>query len=111
MIAGAVALIVLRRRLDSLPALGLLTVAPFFVFALTVGQRPLHVTQITGDLYNVRFGLFMAIPAAILVAYLIALLPSKTWVAGMVVAVACTLLPLVPDGPTRRRRNAREGIH
>ena len=67
MIAGVVALIAVRRSLDILPVLGLLTIAPFFVFALTVGQRPLHVMQITGDLYNVRFGLLMALPAAIFV--------------------------------------------
>ena len=100
MILGAVALVLVRRRLDSLPVLGLLTIAPFFVGALVVGQRPLHVAQITGDLYNVRFGLFMAIPAGILVAYLFLLLPSRTWVAGLVVVAACTLLPLAPRGPT-----------
>lgn len=101
MIAGAVALLVLRRRIDSLPTVGLLGVAPFFVFALVVGQRPLHVTQITGDLYNLRFGLLMAVPAAILVAYLISLLPSRIWVAGFTASTMCALLPLVPGGPTR----------
>jgi hypothetical protein len=100
MIVGAVALLVFRRRLDSLPTFGLLGVAPFFVVALYVGQRPLHVTQITGDLYNLRFGLLMAVPAAILVAYLISVLPSRTWLVGTVVAVVCALLPLVPGGPT-----------
>jgi hypothetical protein len=101
MIAGAIALLVFRRRIDSLPVMGLLSVAPFFVLALFVGQRPLHVRQITGDLYNLRFGLLMAVPAAILVAYLISLLPLKTWLVGLVVSVACALLPLVPGGPTR----------
>ncbi len=101
MIAGAIALLVFRRRIDSLPVMGLLSVAPFFVLALFVGQRPLHVRQITGDLYNLRFGLLMAVPAAILVAYLISLLPLKTWLVGLVVSVASALLPLVPGGPTR----------
>jgi len=32
---------------------------PFFVAALYTGQRPLHVAQISGDLYNVRFALQM----------------------------------------------------
>jgi len=108
MIAGAVALIVFRRRLDSLPVLGLLTIAPFFVFALVVGQRPLHVMEITRDLYNVRFGLFMVLPAAVLVAYLISVLPSRAWVACLGIAVACALLPLVPGGSTRIV-TAREG--
>jgi energy-converting hydrogenase Eha subunit C len=101
MVVGAIAVVVFRRRLDSLPTLALLTVAPFFVVALTVGQRPLHVTQVSGDLYNLRFGLFMALPAAILVAYLISLLPTRAWVGGLGVAVAFTLLPLFPGGPTR----------
>jgi len=100
MIIGAV-LLIARRRLDSLPVLGLLTVAPFFVFALVVGQRPLHVTQISNDLYNVRFGLLMVLPAAILVGYLVSLLPARGWIAGVAVATACTLSPLVPGGPTR----------
>jgi hypothetical protein len=100
MIAGAVALIMFRRRLDSLPVLGLLTIAPFFVFTLVVGQRPLHVPPITGDYCNVRFGLLMAVPAGILVAYLISVLPSRIWIVGLVAAAGCTLLPLVPGGPT-----------
>lgn len=99
MIVGALALLARRRRLDSLPVIGLLGVAPFFVFALFVGQRPLHVTQITGDLYNVRFGLLMAVPAAVLVAYLVSLLPARTRSLGTVAAAVCTLLPLLPAGP------------
>jgi hypothetical protein len=101
MIAGAAALVVFRRRIDSLPVLGLLTVAPFFVLALFVGQRPLHVTQVTGDLYNLRFGLLMAVPAAVLFAYLLSRVPSRTWVVGTAVAAALALLPLVPGGPTQ----------
>lgn len=105
---GALALIVVRRSLVTLPVLGLLTIAPFFVLALTVGQRPLHVEQITKDLYNVRFGLMMVLPAAILVAYLISVLPRRSWIAGLALAAACTLLPLVPGGPTQVV-TAREG--
>lgn len=108
MMVGAAVLIVVRRSLDMLPVLGLLTIAPFFVFALAVGQRPLHVEQITRDLYNVRFGLLMVLPAAVLVAYLISLVPQRSWIAGLGVAVASTLLPLVPDGPTHIV-TAREG--
>ncbi|MEU0495441.1 hypothetical protein [Mycobacterium sp. NPDC006124] len=108
MIAGAVAIALFRRRIDSLPVLGLLAVAPFFVMALFVGQRPLHVTQVTGDLYNLRFGLLMSVPAAVLVAYLLSQLPARTWVVGTTVAAACALLPLLPGGPTQIV-TAREG--
>lgn len=54
----------LLRRRSSAP-LALLILAPFFVFALYDGQRPLHVEEITGDLYNVRFGLIMLLPVAL----------------------------------------------
>ncbi|WP_197383168.1 hypothetical protein [Mycolicibacterium mengxianglii] len=99
MIIGAVAL-TLRRRLDSLPVLALLTVAPFFVVALAVGQRPLHVMQISQDLYNVRFGLLMVVPAAVLIAYLVSLLPTRAGFVALGVAFAATLSPLIPNGPT-----------
>lgn len=100
-IVGVIVLLVRRRSLQVLPVLGLLTIAPFFVFALTVGQRPLHVQQLTQDLYNVRFGLLMVVPAAILLAYLVSLLPGRTAIVGLFAAIACTLLPLLPGGPTR----------
>ncbi|WNG86272.1 glycosyltransferase family 39 protein [Mycobacterium sp. ITM-2016-00317] len=98
MIVGAGCLLA-RRQLDSLPVLGLLVIAPFFVFALTVGQRPLHVMQINHDLYNVRFGLMLVVPAAILVGYLVSVLPARCWVAGAMVAAAWTLIPAESHGP------------
>jgi hypothetical protein len=98
MIIGAILLVLRRRDLDILPVLSLLTIAPFFVIALAVGQRPLHVAQITGDLYNIRFGLLMVLPAAILVAYLVSLVPGK-WRRGAGAAAALlTLLPVIPSG-------------
>jgi len=108
MFVGVVMMVVKRRKLDSLPTLGLLTMAPFFAVALTVGQRPLHVAEITGDIYNVRFGLLMAIPAAILAGYLVSLIPSRARVYGLILACAATLIPLFPDGPTGAV-TAREG--
>lgn len=69
--AGLVTMAVKERfALRTLPSLSLLALFPFFVVALQQGQRPLHVAQITGDLYNVRFGLLMILPAAIAVGYL-----------------------------------------
>jgi Dolichyl-phosphate-mannose-protein mannosyltransferase len=108
MLAGAGVLAAQHRKLDSLPTLGLLMMAPFFVVALTVGQRPLHVEQITGDIYNVRFGLLMVIPAAIITGYFITLIPSRAHVYSLLVACAVTLLPLIPDGP-RGAVTVREG--
>jgi hypothetical protein len=77
MIVGLIVMVVKERlRLETLPAISLLVMFPFFVVALEKGQRPLHVAQITGDLYNVRFGLLMILPAAILIGYLVGLLAN-----------------------------------
>jgi hypothetical protein len=108
MLAGAIVLVVKHRKLDALPTLGLLMMAPFFVVALTVGQRPLHVAEITGDIYNVRFGLLMAIPAAIIAGYLASLIPSRASIYGLIVTCVVTLVPLIPGGPTDAV-TAREG--
>ncbi|MFE2754375.1 glycosyltransferase family 39 protein [Actinosynnema sp. NPDC059335] len=63
-----------RTRLrDEAPALlPLLVFLPFFVVALHSGQRPLHVPEISGDLYNVRFALVLVLPAAVFTGYLVA---------------------------------------
>jgi hypothetical protein len=56
-----------------LPVASLLVMVPFFVYSLYTGQRPLHVMQVSGDLYNVRFGLIMLLPVSIIIGYLISL--------------------------------------
>jgi hypothetical protein len=64
-----------RNRRDfgrSLPVLSLLAIAPFYVYSLYKGQRPLDVPQITHTFYNVRFGLMMLLPTAIFVGYFVA---------------------------------------
>jgi hypothetical protein len=74
----------------SLPVLSLLVIVPFFVGSLYAGQRPLHVLQINNDLYNVRFGLIMLVPAAILVGYLVGTLQRlrpAMYVAGSLVLI------------------------
>lgn len=90
-VIGLVVLVVRERlALRSLPSLSLLVMVPFFVLALYKGQRPLHVSQISGNLYNVRFGLLMILPAAIFIGYLVGTVPSK-FVAIPVVAVIAGL--------------------
>jgi hypothetical protein len=59
-----------RFFLPTLPSLSLLALVPFFVIALEQGQRPLHIEQLNGDNYNVRFGLLIILPAAILIGCL-----------------------------------------
>ncbi len=72
-LAGLVGLAVFlwrtRGAASSVAPLTLLIFFPFFVYALYSGQRPLHVAEITGDYYNTRFGLVMALPAALFTAY------------------------------------------
>jgi Dolichyl-phosphate-mannose-protein mannosyltransferase len=60
-----------RTAARTLPVLSLLVIVPFFIVSLYGGQRPLHVLQIANDLYNVRFGLIMLVPTAILIGYLV----------------------------------------
>jgi glycosyltransferase involved in cell wall biosynthesis len=59
-----------KLRANRMAPLTLLVLAPFFVYSLYDGQRPLHVPQIMGDYYNVRFGLIMILPAAVFAGYL-----------------------------------------
>jgi putative flippase GtrA len=68
-----------RTRLseESLPALALLVMFPMFVVTLYKGERPLHVYQYYDNYYNVRFGLVMILPAAIMTGYLAA------WLGGV----------------------------
>ncbi len=49
---------------------------PFYIYTLYAGQRPLHVTEVHGDLYNVRFGLVMALASAVFAAYVVRLAPG-----------------------------------
>jgi Glycosyl transferase family 2/Dolichyl-phosphate-mannose-protein mannosyltransferase len=98
----AVYLVRTRLRADSIAPLALTAFIPFYVYALYSGQRPLHVTQITGSLYNVRFGLLMVLPTAIFMGYLVTLFTgsSRTWLrvggcaALAIAAVACAGLIL-----------------
>ena len=70
-----------RLRIDAIAPLALTVFVPFYVYALYSGQRPLHVVQITGSLYNVRFGLLMALPVAIFMSFLVTAVTnsSRIW--------------------------------
>ena len=59
-----------RHRPDFLAPLVLLVIVPFYIYALYAAQRPLHVIQINGSLYNVRFGILTVLPVALFLAYL-----------------------------------------
>ena len=75
-LAGVIAILVRRRRLDSLPALSLVALPMFFTWAVYSGTRPMNVTETSGYLYNLRFGLVVVLIAAIAVGYLVSILPS-----------------------------------
>ncbi len=77
-----------RLRAESVAPLALTGFFPFFVYALYSGQRPLHVMQINGVLYNVRFGLLMTLPTAIFFGFLVTAIPRHTrpWLRGAAVA-------------------------
>ncbi|WP_344222981.1 glycosyltransferase [Paractinoplanes ferrugineus] len=65
-----------RLRSEAVAVYPLLFFGVFFIYALYAGERPLHVKEISGELYNVRFGLIMLLPASIFAGYLIGLVPS-----------------------------------
>ncbi|UBU09771.1 glycosyltransferase family 39 protein [Nonomuraea gerenzanensis] len=97
-LAGAAGTLVYawRRRLgvEAVAPYTLLVFLPFFVLALYLGQRPLHVPEVHGGgLYNVRFALVMALAAALFAAYLVSLIPPRRrWVPAV---GACAMMGTV----------------
>ena len=76
----------------SLPVLGLLTIILFFLYSLQAGDEPISLPQ-QGSLLNYRFGLVVAIPAAILIGYLVSRLPSRAVIpAGLTAILALAAL-------------------
>jgi putative flippase GtrA len=111
--AGAVALVLgvaglawylfcTRLRPETIAPVALLSFIPFYIYALYSGQRPLHVVQLNGSLYNVRFGLLMVLPTAIFIGCLVTAIPARApaWLrrtgsAGLLLAaLACAGLVL-----------------
>ncbi|MCV7282450.1 glycosyltransferase family 39 protein [Mycolicibacterium flavescens] len=92
MLVGLGAILARRRRLDSLPVLSLAALPVFFTWAVYSGTRPMNVTETSGYLYNLRFGLVVALLAAVAIGYLVSTLPSParlpSAVATAVLAVA-----------------------
>jgi glycosyltransferase involved in cell wall biosynthesis/putative flippase GtrA len=80
-----------RLRAESLAPLVPLVIIPFYVYALYAGQRPLHVMQISGSLYNVRFGLLTILPVALFLGYLAVVVQerSRRWLRSAGYAVLC----------------------
>jgi hypothetical protein len=74
---------------------------PFFVLALEKGQRPLHVPQISGNLYNVRFGLLMILPAAVVIGCAASLLMRRPIGQAAIGAATCVFL-LICSGALAR---------
>jgi hypothetical protein len=70
--AAGLAYYVVRTRLRgaAVAPLALLVIIPFYIYALYDGQRPLHVLQINGSLYNVRFGVLTILPVALFLGFL-----------------------------------------
>ena len=69
----------------------LLVFVPFYVYSLYTGQRPLHVPEIHGDSYNVRFALVVILAAAVFTGYLVSLVPRLALPVAVAGAVATVL--------------------
>lgn len=80
--AVGLAIFLIRERLNSrsIGALAILTQIPFFVMMLYAGQRPLHVPEITGTMYNVRFALALLAPASIFIGYILVISKKLAYV-------------------------------
>jgi hypothetical protein len=91
----ALAVFLARERLSarSLPVLALTLVVPFFVYSLESGQEPIGIPAINGGLTNLRFGLIALLPAAILIGYLVGLVP-KAFTTAVVTAAVLALAAL-----------------
>jgi putative flippase GtrA len=78
----------------------LLFPAPFFAFMLWAGQRPLHVPEVSGDMYNIRFALqmmpFMALMAASLVDEIVYFLRDRWYRVLMVSIAAVAVVAITP---------------
>ncbi len=59
-----------QHAVRALPILALLAAPALIMVSIYTGQRPLHVVQITGEAYNVRYGLALLPVVAIFVGYL-----------------------------------------
>lgn len=93
-----------RHRADAVAPLPVLAVIPFYIYAVYSGQRPLHVIQVSGSLLNVRFGVLMIIPVALLAGYLVAAVQAQPapWLRAVgypaLLAAAAAALALVWAG-------------
>lgn len=79
-----------RLSAPSVPVVGLVTIIPFFIFTLEQGGEPMSMPSQT-SLLNYRFGLIVALPAALLTGYLVSKIPGRAMIGGaMVVTLALT---------------------
>jgi hypothetical protein len=77
----------------SLPILALGAIVPFYLVTIERGQEPIGVPPVNSSLLNLRFGLVAALPAAVLIGYLLARLPRRmVLAASLVVAVGLATL-------------------
>lgn len=90
LVLGAIGLVVFiaveRFSARSLPVLALIAIVPFYIYTLEAGAEPISMPS-QGGLLNYRFGLVVAIPAALLIGYLIAKIPGRSMVAAAIVVV------------------------
>jgi hypothetical protein len=75
--AGLIALLAHGRLSPrTLPVLALALVVPLMVYTVESGQEPMGVPQVTGSVLNLRYALVVVLPGAMLVGYLVGLIPK-----------------------------------
>ncbi|BCY15622.1 glycosyltransferase family 39 protein [Actinoplanes sp. L3-i22] len=76
-----------RLSARSLPVLALGSIMPFFLYTIFRGQAPIGMPPVNEYVLNARFALVGALPAAVLIGYLVSRLPRRTTVAASIAVV------------------------
>lgn len=88
-----------REKLNhrNIATLALLGQIAFFIVMLYGAQRPLLVPEVSNGMYNIRFALVTIVPVALMIGYVIALLPLRASLAAGIFITGIVAGTLVSD--------------
>jgi hypothetical protein len=96
LVAGAAGLtlfaVVERFSARSLPVIALTTIVPFFIATIETGQEPIEIPPLNPELGNLRFGLVVALPVALVIGYALARVPARFSLAAAALATTGLVL-------------------
>lgn len=91
-VLGATALAI-KQKASPIAAIVLSSLVPgaFLAYGLYSGNQPMHVMEVDGSIYNLRFGVVMLIPCSILIGYLVSMLPQKFFIRTVAAATGSAI--------------------